>query len=293
MKIIDAHIHFAQAEHFDLKAQAAGHANNSEHLINVLRQNNIVAAIAMGTYIPEILLEQDTVSYPRLINLSGEPTDDMQALPQEIFYACGVNNDNLNKANLKDSLMVYEQHFRNPKCVGLKLYPGYNSFYLTDSLYHEFYALAQDYDLPVVIHTGDTARANGCLKYSHPLIVDELAVLFPEVRFVIAHYGNPWIVDATAVAKKNPNVYIELSGLAEGIFDLDWFFENYSGYVQHLRTWLQYLSSYEKVLYGSDWPLVNIPLYANLLSRLLPDKYHEQFFYANACNVFTKLQLIK
>ena len=292
MKIIDAHIHFAQAEHFEFKAQAAGHENNSEHLLNIFRENNIVAAIAMGTYTPEPMLLQDALSYPRLINLSGEPTADMQALPTEIFYACGLNNDNLRPENLAASLQVYERHFRNCNCVGLKLYPGYNSFYLTDSLYHEFYALARDYDLPVVIHTGDTARANGCLKYSHPLVVDELAVLFPEVRFVIAHYGNPWIVDATAVAKKNPNVYIELSGLAEGVFDIEWFFENYSGYVQHLRTWLQYLSSYEKVLYGSDWPLVNIPLYINMMTRLLPEKYHEQFFYDNARNVFPKLRII-
>ena len=59
--------------------------------------------------------------------------------------------------------------------------------------------------MPVVIHTGDTANPTALLKYSHPLTVDAVAVNFPRVQFVMAHYGNPFIVEATEVAKKNPN----------------------------------------------------------------------------------------
>ena len=54
------------------------------------------------------------------------------------------------------------------------------------------------------------------MKYSHPLTVDEAAVAFPDVTFVIAHCGCPWFADAAEVACKNANVCIDLSGLVEG-----------------------------------------------------------------------------
>ena len=69
--------------------------------------------------------------------------------------------------------------------------------------------------MPVAVHTGDTAFSDARLKYAHPLTVDEAAADFPDVKFVICHCGNPWFADATEVAAKNPNVYIDLSGLLE------------------------------------------------------------------------------
>ena len=58
----------------------------------------------------------------------------------------------------------------------------------------------------------------GKLKYSQPLIIDEVAVDFPKVKFVIAHCGTPWVADAVEVVAKNKNVYMDLSGLMEGKF---------------------------------------------------------------------------
>ena len=283
-KIIDAHLHFVQEEHFELRAQAAGHLASSAHLLEVFHKYNIVKAVAMGTY--NILAETGELSYPRTINLGGKFSLDNYNQPPEILYCAGVDSSSLSAQNLNASLGLFEQHLRSKYCVGLKLYPGYNDFYVSDPLYDEFYALAADYNLPVVIHTGDTARSSGLLKYSHPLTVDEVAVKFPQTKFVLAHVGNPWIVDAVAVAKNNPNVFIDLSGLAEGVFEPEWFFSEYSGYCEHLKTWLQYLSHYDKLMYGSDWPLVNIPTYLQIIGKLIPAQYHQQVFYENALNIF-------
>lgn len=283
-KIIDAHLHFVQAEHFEIRAQAAGHIASSEHLLEVFKEYNIVKAVAMGTY--NSLDENGAISYPRTVNLAGEFSLEHYNQPPEIVYCAGVDSSTLTAGNVRASLELFEQHLRSPHCVGFKLYPGYHDFYVSDPLYDGFYDLAAQYDLPVVVHTGDTARSNGLLKYSHPLTVDDAAVKFPNTKFVIAHVGNPWIVDAVAVAKNNPNVYIDLSGLAEGIFDPNWFFDEFSGYCEHLKTWLQYLSHYDKLMYGSDWPLVNIPTYLQIIGRIIPSQYHEQVFYENAVNIF-------
>ena len=49
------------------------------------------------------------------------------------------------------------------------------------------------YGIPVIFHTGDTYSPRAKLRYAHPLLVDEVAVDHPSVRFVLAHFGNPWL----------------------------------------------------------------------------------------------------
>lgn len=43
-------------------------------------------------------------------------------------------------------------------------------------------------------------------------------------------------------------------------------------------------------MYGSDWPLVNIRDYIAILSRVVPQEHHEEFFYANALNVYSRIR---
>lgn len=148
------------------------------------------------------------------------------------------------------------------------------------------YELAAQYDKPVAIHTGSTANGMGFLKYCHPLTVDEAATQFPKTRFVMCHFGNPWLPDAAAVLEKNANVFADLSGLLEGLFDLDELFEENSGYFSLLRTWLGYAGGYEKVMYGTDWPLVNMEQYIHFMQCLIPEKHHEKVFYQTAKHVY-------
>ncbi|MBL8999086.1 MAG: amidohydrolase family protein, partial [Gemmatimonadetes bacterium] len=82
---------------------------------------------------------------------------------------------------------------------GLKLYPGYEPFYPHDRRLQVVYELAEEFDVPVMIHSGDTYSARGKLKYSHPLEIDEVAVDFPNVKFVVCHLGNPWLTDCMEV----------------------------------------------------------------------------------------------
>ncbi len=285
MKIIDAHIHFGVSEGFDRVAQESGQTNSVEFLAGAFADSHVVQAIAMGTRRGD----NPAVCSPQTPDLGGKLDPEHYNQPDFIRYCCGVDSSALPGCDLAQSLAEFEQLLRTPQCVGIKMYTGYNHLYPHDRIHYPFYELAQQYDVPVVLHTGDTAGTRGLVKYSHPLEIDELAMAFPQVRFVMAHYGNPWIVDATEVAIKNPNVFIDLSGLAAGDFSVDDFFENYRGYVEHLRTWMAYLSDYGKFMYGSDWPLVRVDTYIELIRRLTPEKYHPQIFYENARRVFTRL----
>ena len=67
-----------------------------------------------------------------------------------------------------------------------------------------------------MFHTGDTATSTGSLKHAHPLTLDAVANLRPELKIVICHFGNPWISDVAELIYKHPNVYADISGLVAG-----------------------------------------------------------------------------
>ena len=129
----------------------------------------------------------------------------------------------------------------------------------------------------------------GKLKYSQPLIIDEVAVDFPKVKFVIAHCGTPWVADAVEVVAKNKNVYMDLSGLMEGKFKAKKQIKEFKPYLNIFRTWFNYLHDYQKLMYGSDWPLVNMKEYIKVIQSIIPKKAYDDVFYHNALKVFDRL----
>lgn len=275
-------------EGFEELCREAGHQNSLSHLLGEFGRLDIRAAVVMGSSSHEE--GEDALCRPGLFNLGGEVRLRPYSYPQNVFFCMGVNPEPVAEGkDLGPVLARYEEAARCPNCAGLKIYLGYRPFYPDDAVYHPFYELAREYDLTVVFHTGDTANAGGRLRYSHPLLVDEAAVRFPEVRFVMAHFGNPWLCDAAEVVKKNPNVFADLSGLAVGRPDAAGFRQRYGGYVRELETWLGYLDSYDKLLYGSDWPLVNLERYIALIQSFVPKEHWEKVFYQNALRVFPRL----
>lgn len=284
MRIIDVHIHLSDRPGFADNARRIGHEANYPHLEQLYKHHGIVRAVAMGSG-PGADDGQCRPLTAGFLNEAGEA-----ALPAHIGYCAGLQSRELNRENLKATLDAFDTQLRKPNCMGIKIYLGYNFIYPSDPLHRDFYDLAAQHNVPVVFHTGDTANPRGKIKYSHPLGVDEVAVDHPDTTFVMAHYGNPFIVDATEVAKKNPNVYIDLSALAQGCFDVDWFYENYRGYVEHLRTWLAYLGDEGKLMFGSDFPLCNVPAYIELIARLFNERAHDAVFYENALRVFGRLK---
>ena len=163
---------------------------------------------------------------------------------------------------------------------------AYNRIWLHDPVYQPIYDLAARYDKPVAIHMGFTATARAQLKYCHPLVLDETAADHPKTRFVMCHFGNPFLDSAAAVVEKNPNVATDLSGLLEGRLELDTYFREQAGYVNLLQTWLTAIDQWDDILYGTDWPIINLEEYIRFIQRLLPEKRWEQVFFRNANRIY-------
>ena len=102
----------------------------------------------------------------------------------------------------------------------------------------------------------------------------------------MCHFGNPFLQEAAAVLEKNRNVSTDLSGLLEGRVDLDVYFWERAGYAELLRTWLNYLGCWDRVMYGTDWPIVNLGEYIGYIQRIVPERYWEPVFYDNANRIY-------
>ena len=281
MDVIDAHIHCFDCEPFERLAIEAGAANTMAALQEEMARAGVRLAIAMGN-----AGEDEAAAVPLRTSWP------LEGLAIPVAECLGIHEDSLNASSDSEVIDRFDKTMLLPATVGLKVYAGYRPIHVADKRYHPFYDLARAHDMPVVIHTGETALPEALLKYAHPLTVDELAVQFPDVRFVMAHTGNPWIIDAVQVARKNPNVYLELSGLFAGRFDAQAMAEEEKAYLDYIRMWTKYLGRYDKILYGSDWPLVNQSDYQELMATVVPSVHHQAFFYDNARAVFPKVKMM-
>ena len=182
-----------------------------------------------------------------------------------------------------------EAVFKQGKAKALKAYLGYVHRDPTDLGYRPYYQLAGKYDIPVIFHTGDTYSPKAKLKFAHPLLIDELAVDFPETKFVLAHFGNPWLMDAAQVVYKNHNVWADLSGILIG--DAERFAAMIADgmlprTVTRVKEAIEYAESPEKFVFGSDWPLAPVATYRDFVRQLFPPEQHAAVFGGNARALF-------
>jgi predicted TIM-barrel fold metal-dependent hydrolase len=128
--------------------------------------------------------------------------------------------------------------------VGIKLGPNYTGFDPLGEPAKRVYGHAQDHGWPILFHQGTSPIRMAPLRYAHPLVMDEIAIAFPDLRIVMAHLGHPWQVDTFAVIRKHPNVYADVSA---------GFYRPWSFYsAMRLATEWNVLP---KLLFGSDHPV--------------------------------------
>ncbi len=123
---------------------------------------------------------------------------------------------------------------------GLKLYPTYQHFYPNDNRLFPLYERAQELSIPVMVHTGSSVFPGSLMKYGDPLLLDEIAVFFPELKIIQSHAGRGfWYDRAFFLAGLHENVYMDITGLPP---------QNLLKYFPDLER------NANKIIFGSDWP---------------------------------------
>ena len=188
------------------------------------------------------------------------------------------------RSDARTDLFHLEERIRDGLVKGIKLYPGYDKYAINDPSLETVFRIAAKYDVPVMIHTGDTYSKEAKVRQAHPLLVDDIAVDYPDVKFVICHLGNPWFQDTAEVLYKNENVYADMSGLTLGNFEYR--FERYIK--QRVEDMIVYMGDPGKqVMFGSDWPLVSMETYVKFFENLaFEDPARENIAWRTAARLF-------
>lgn len=133
---------------------------------------------------------------------------------------------------------------------GFKFHPPMQNFDPGDEIAFPLYEVIAEYRLPAVFHTGHSGMGTGMpggggirLKYGQPMLVDDVAVKFTDMKFILAHPSWPWTDESLSMALHKDNVFIDLSGWSPKYFPPQ--------VVNYANGQLK-----RKMLFGSDFPLI-------------------------------------
>jgi hypothetical protein len=120
-----------------------------------------------------------------------------------------------------DAPAILENAVKNLGLKGLKLHPPLQDFAPNDKIAWPLYQKAAQLNIPVVFHTGSTPFGSLVkLAQADPMLLDEVAVAFPNLKIVMTHLGTLWQNEAFMVVEKNPEVYIDTSAYPYEILQL-------------------------------------------------------------------------
>lgn len=168
----------------------------------------------------------------------------------------------------------------------IKINLGFIHRYASDARFLPLYDLAARYDVPVLFHTGDPGWTGAKIKYADPMTLDEVIVDHPRVNFVLVHAGNPWFETAAVVADKNPNAFLELSSLLHGNVAALPAAVTGAHMVEPIARLVGYLGGGSKLIFGSGWPMVDLPAYLAAVKRAIPQDQWPAVLHDNAARLF-------
>jgi len=90
----------------------------------------------------------------------------------------------------------------------------------SDPSVDQYFALAEELDIPVAIHmgTGGSGRANITTpkfrgSMGNPLLLEDLLARHPKLRVQVMHAGYPMIEEMLTLLQANSHVYVDVAGL--------------------------------------------------------------------------------
>jgi predicted TIM-barrel fold metal-dependent hydrolase len=178
--------------------------------------------------------------------LSSEEIADAAAEHADVLVPFGSVDPHGGKSSVARARRLVTEH----GVRGFKFHPSLQAFEPNDPRHYPLYEALQELRVPALFHTGQTGIGAGLpggrgikLRYSAPMLLDDVAADFPHLTIVMAHPSVPWQDEAISIATHKANVYIDLSGWSPKYFP-----------PQLVRAAGSLLR--RKVLFGSDFPVI-------------------------------------
>ena len=130
---------------------------------------------------------------------------------------------------------------------GVKLLPVNRCYHLSDPACRPFFDTAAELGAAITVHYGVTVDPQGDLRYADPTDLSPVARDYPDMPFVIAHFGAGYLHEALRLGYQCKNVCLDSSGT-----------NNWMDYDPHGYTLAQVFDRAltalgpERVLFGTD-----------------------------------------
>jgi hypothetical protein len=213
------------------------------------RRNNVMLPLK------DFVEQLDSASIDRIVlvtpavkNVPVRPVNEavaalLRAHPDRFMGFAGFDPNTGAQAVEEIEYAVNELGFSGIKAVSSALELDIN-----DKAFYPSYSKAQELGVPVLIHTGTVILKGLRVRHSHPLMIDDVAFDFPELKIICAHLGGWQYLDAISMVVHHQNVFADLS-----FWPLH---PVYSG----LIPWATLESTVrDKILLGSDYPAGQTP----------------------------------
>lgn len=172
----------------------------------------------------------------------AQVADYCRAMPTRYSGLAGVD-PTLGMEQLRD----LEYAVRELGFVGAHSYPHWFSLPPDAAQWYPIYAKCCELDIPIMMQVGQNLIYQKHVRLpsvARPILLDQIAIDFPELKLIGIHVGTPWVSEMIAMAWKHENVFIGIDAYAP----------------KHLPAELiHYINSYgrRKVLFGTDWPVID------------------------------------
>lgn len=178
--------------------------------------------------------------------LSSEEIAQTAATHADVLIPFGSVDPHQGEAAIRRARLLVEEY----GVRGFKFHPSLQAFSPDDPAFAALWGTLEELGTPALFHTGQNGIGAGLpggrgikLRYSNPLLLDDVAADFPGLTVILAHPSVPWQAEAISMATHKANVFIDLSGWRPKYFP-----------PELIRAAGTTLSS--KVLFGSDYPLI-------------------------------------
>jgi predicted TIM-barrel fold metal-dependent hydrolase len=276
---IDVHVHVEQDGHGrfaldqELRDAAAQYFRADEVRMPTVES---LAEYYRARNMAAVVFTVDATSASGHPALSSEEIADAAAEHADVLIPFGSVDPHGGKASVARIRRLVERH----GVRGFKFHPSVQAFEPNDLGYYPLYEAISELGVPALFHTGQTGIGAGLpggrgikLRYSNPMLLDDVAADFPELTVILAHPSVPWQDEAISIATHKANVYIDLSGWSPKYFPPQ-LVRAAGGRLKH------------KVLFGSDFPLITPDRWLTDFERLdIPDAAKPLILKENAVGV--------
>jgi predicted TIM-barrel fold metal-dependent hydrolase len=161
--------------------------------------------------------------------------------------------------------------------IGAHTYPHWFELPPNDRKYYPFYAKCCELGIPIQMQVGQSLvyyKKRPLRSVARPILLDDIACDFPELKLIGIHIGIPWHDEMIAMAWKHENVFIGSDAHSPKYWP---------------DSFVHYLNSYgsKKVLFGTDYPVLAFKRTIDEISALgLKPESQRAFLRDNALRVY-------